>query len=157
METTDLADELVECVTRIRRLLDSRLQVHGVSLARKRVLGALVDGPEPQSVLAATLDLAPRTITEAVDALERDGLVRRGADPDDRRVRLVHLTAAGRRTNQHAMATRREVVDEVFAELSAGEKAELQQLLGHLRERAAAMASPSPSSDRPPDRPPPPS
>ncbi len=153
METTDLADELAECVTRIRRLLDSRLQVHGVSVARKRVLGALVDGPARQSVLAATLDLAPRTITEAVDALERDGLVLRGADPDDRRVRLVHLTPAGRQTNQHAVATRREVVDEVFAELSAGEKAELAQLLGHLRERAAAMASSAPLPDHPPDRP----
>ena len=49
METTDLADELVECVTRIRRVLDSRLQVHGVSVARTRVLGALVDGPARQA------------------------------------------------------------------------------------------------------------
>ena len=143
METTDLADELVECVTRIRRVLDSRLQVHGVSVARTRVLGALADGPARQAVLAETLELAPRTITEAVDALERDGLVQRGADPDDRRARLVHLTAAGRRTTQLALSTRRKAVDEVFADLTPAQQTDLSLLLGRLRERTATLTPPS--------------
>lgn len=145
VETTDLADELVECVTRIRRVLDSRLQVHGVSVARTRVLGALADGPARQAVLAETLELAPRTITEAVDALERDGLVRRAADPDDRRAWLVHLTAAGRRTYQAALTTRRQAVDQVFADLTSEQQAALSTQLHRLRERAAAMTVPSPT------------
>lgn len=145
METTDLADELVECVTRIRRVLDARLQVHGVSVARTRVLGALVQGPLRQAVLAETLDLAPRTITEAIDALERDGLVQRGADPDDRRARPVHLTAAGRRVNQAALSTRRKAVDEVFSDLTPAQQTDLAQLLGRLRERTDTLTSGSPT------------
>jgi DNA-binding MarR family transcriptional regulator len=35
-------------------------------------------------VLAAEFDLAPRTITDVIDALERDGLAERQADPTDR-------------------------------------------------------------------------
>lgn len=41
-------------------------------------------GAVRQSVLAAEFDLAPRTITDVIDALERDGLAERQADPTDR-------------------------------------------------------------------------
>ncbi|MEW2164885.1 hypothetical protein AB0912_18120 [Streptomyces sp. NPDC007084] len=42
------------CVTRIRRVMDERLRVYGVSVARKRVLGCPTDGPVRQAGLAAT-------------------------------------------------------------------------------------------------------
>ncbi|MDQ1425003.1 MAG: hypothetical protein QOD72_2501 [Acidimicrobiaceae bacterium] len=42
----------------------------------------------------------PSSITSVVARLERNGLVRRANDPDGGRVRLVVLTAAGRRKRQ---------------------------------------------------------
>ena len=46
--------------------------------------------------LAETLDITPRTVTGLVDNLERDGLVRRVADPADRRSVYAEITDQGR-------------------------------------------------------------
>jgi MarR family 2-MHQ and catechol resistance regulon transcriptional repressor len=70
---------------------------HGISLGdlyAVRVLAHL--GEAPVSRYGAELGLARSTITNLVDRLERAGLVVRVASPDDRRVTLVRLTAAGR-------------------------------------------------------------
>lgn len=48
------------------------------------------------SVLAERLAVSPATISECVKALQAKGAVERRADPDDARVSLVVLTAAGR-------------------------------------------------------------
>ncbi|GII78025.1 hypothetical protein Sru01_30070 [Sphaerisporangium rufum] len=47
--------------------------------------------------LAAALGTGLGTVTGIVDRLVAQGLVTRREDPDDRRVRRVHLTDAGRR------------------------------------------------------------
>ncbi|MEV4131594.1 MarR family transcriptional regulator [Dactylosporangium sp. NPDC049742] len=139
MNDLDLADQLLGCVTQIRRVLDTRLQQHGVSVARKRVLGALAAGPSRQSELATALDVAPRTITELIDGLSRDGLVQRTDDPRDRRARLVRLTPAGERANALATATRHEFLAELFADLTPEERAALAHTLATLRTRATAL------------------
>ena len=47
--------------------------------------------------IAELFGLAPRTVTESLDALERAGLLRREADPADRRVKRISITEEGRR------------------------------------------------------------
>ncbi|TMF59752.1 MAG: MarR family transcriptional regulator, partial [Chloroflexi bacterium] len=42
------------------------------------------------------LDVSPRTVTGLVDNLERDGLVKRVDDPDDRRSVYAEITDQGR-------------------------------------------------------------
>jgi DNA-binding MarR family transcriptional regulator len=139
VDDNELAERLLTCVTRIRRVLDGRLQRHGASVARKRVLGALTQGPARQSTLAAALAVAPRTVTELVDGLQRDGLVERRDDPSDRRAKLVVLTEAGRRVNDLAMATRRDTIAEIFAGLSTSERAALGQALADINDQVTAM------------------
>ena len=46
--------------------------------------------------LAESLDVSPRNITGLVDHLERDALVERFPDPEDRRAIRVRLTLAGK-------------------------------------------------------------
>ena len=48
-----------------------------------------------QRTLAARIGFDTSTIGAVVDRLERRGMVRRDASPDDRRVRLLSLTADG--------------------------------------------------------------
>ena len=57
------------------------------------------DGPPPpMRSLAATLRCDPSTATFLVDRLEERGLVLRQAAPSDRRIKVIALTAAGRKT-----------------------------------------------------------
>jgi DNA-binding MarR family transcriptional regulator len=46
--------------------------------------------------LAEMLDITPRTVTGLVDNLERDGLVKRLDDPNDRRSVYAEITEQGR-------------------------------------------------------------
>jgi DNA-binding MarR family transcriptional regulator len=70
---------------------------HGLSEGRLGVLFRLYrSGATPLGDLAHNLDSTPRNITGLVDHLERDGLVERVPDPDDRRSVRARLTEAGR-------------------------------------------------------------
>ena len=62
------------------------------------------DGPLRLGHVASALDVAPRSVTSKVDAAEADGLVRRIADPTDRRATLIELTDAGRETTRASFA-----------------------------------------------------
>ena len=76
-----------------------------------------------QASLAATISFDRATIGGVIDRLEQKGLIDRTVSPDDRRARLLHLTAAGRRQ----LAALRPVVEalqaEILAPLSAKERA----------------------------------
>jgi len=69
---------------------------HGLSEGRLGVLFRLYRcGATPLGDLATDLDSTPRNITGLVDHLERDGLVERVPDPQDRRSVRATLTEAG--------------------------------------------------------------
>jgi DNA-binding MarR family transcriptional regulator len=59
------------------------------------VLQALESGGVRPGTLAAALGVSQQSASELVEELERRGYVGRGADPADRRARLVTLTAKG--------------------------------------------------------------
>ena len=71
-----------------------------------------------QATLAGLLGFAPRSVTETVDVLEREGLVTRTEDPNDRRARIVSLTEAGREACATAAAVRTKTMNEIFGVLS---------------------------------------
>lgn len=83
------------------RVLEQKLEAafaeHGLTLARFGVLEELGrDGPLALSDLAARQSCVRSNMTQLVDKLEADGLVRRLADPHDRRSTRAELTDAGR-------------------------------------------------------------
>ncbi len=70
----------------------------GLSESRLRVLMRLHHSPGrqlPLGALAEDLSVTPRTMTDIIDILERDGLVKRVPDPGDRRSVLAVITEAG--------------------------------------------------------------
>jgi len=78
------------------------------------------------------------TISGIVDRLEKDGLVTRRRDPEDRRTYLINLTprAFALQDEMEEMATQAKY--EVTAMLSDGEKEQLERILRKILDAAAA-------------------
>jgi len=73
-------------------------EAQGLSESRLRVLTRLYHSSTrqlPLGVLADVLNVTPRTMTDIVDVLERDGLVKRVPDAVDRRSILAAITDSG--------------------------------------------------------------
>jgi DNA-binding MarR family transcriptional regulator len=72
---------------------------------RPAAFGALrvLDQPRPMSEIATVLRCDNSNVTGIVDGLEARGLAERTASPGDRRVKLIALTAEGRRLRARLM------------------------------------------------------
>ncbi|HKK30291.1 MAG TPA: MarR family transcriptional regulator [Alphaproteobacteria bacterium] len=108
---------LIAVVARLwRNELDNRLQPHGLSQARYVLLVHLAeaDGPIAQNDLAERAGIRGPTLVRHLDQLEASGLVQRQDFRDDRRVKHVLLTVAGRErcaeAGEVAMKLREELV-----------------------------------------------
>lgn len=102
--------------------------------------GALLqlDSPMPMTELAAVLACDNSNVTGLIDRLEARGLVARQPSSQDRRVKHVVLTAAGRRLRER-MLTRVGQPTRGFERLSADEQRQLGDLLRQvIRDDAAA-------------------
>ena len=100
--------------------MDRWLDKHGLSEGRMGVLWMLNrSGALSLSDLASALDVSPRNITGLVDHLERDGLVVRSPDPEDRRAIRASLSLLGKAklaTIQNEMANVRETIVAGFSD-----------------------------------------
>ncbi|MEJ7628805.1 MAG: MarR family transcriptional regulator [Nocardioidaceae bacterium] len=81
------------------------------------------------SELAEQLRITPRSVTEVIDGLEGRGLVRRAADPDDRRATLITLTPGGADVVAAVRAARAAEAEVIFGALSAADRAQLRRIL----------------------------
>ena len=130
----DAGQSYLELHHQLHRIVDQAMCSAGLSLARAKVLMRLDShGPMNQATLAGLLGFAPRSVTEAVDILERDGFVTRTEDPHDRRARIVTLTASGRDALETAVAVRTKTMDEIFGVLTPAQRAQLVSLLTTIR------------------------
>lgn len=79
------------------RIGDTRLKELGFATAQLPVLGALHGGEKRSQIdLARLAKVEQPTMAQLLARMERDGLIRREPDPDDRRSSLVSLTAHAR-------------------------------------------------------------
>lgn len=96
---TDLENDLLvllnDVARHIRTMADQAAQELGMSRAQLIILKRLDQQPDlSQNELAALAEVTPITIARLVDRLEERGLVRRGIDPQDRRIWRLRLTPA---------------------------------------------------------------
>ncbi|WP_324654109.1 MarR family winged helix-turn-helix transcriptional regulator [Georgenia sp. H159] len=77
--------------TRVSPLLETALTMQQL----KALLHLSAEGPVVSHRLADSLGITPASVTGLVDRLVERGLVHRAEDPQDRRTRLVELTADG--------------------------------------------------------------
>lgn len=102
------------------------------------VLEALVHkGPLPIKALGEKVLLTSGSITTAIDRLEERGWVERQMDGDDRRSRIVRLTASGREVIRPAFARHTKHMEEAVGGLKAAERAVLIDLLRRMGQHAA--------------------
>jgi DNA-binding MarR family transcriptional regulator len=90
----DLLVLLTDVARLVRTLADRRARAQGMTRAQWLILFRLRRLPGmTQRELAELLEVEPITVGRLVDRLEARGLVERRADPADRRVWRLHLTA----------------------------------------------------------------
>jgi DNA-binding MarR family transcriptional regulator len=114
--------------------LEAAVQPLGLSLAKVGVLVFLAEAKEPLllSELAAHEGCVRSNITQLVDRLEKEGLVRRRADPGDGRSVRAVLTPAGRQAYVKATRALEEAQHAVMSSLSATQAASLKSALRNL-------------------------
>ena len=101
-----------------------------------RVLEVLLHkGPLPVNTIGPKVWLTPGSISVAVDRLEKKALVKR-KNTDDRRVRLVELTAKGRAVITKTFREHAAAMEEAAAVLSKQERLVLLRLLKKLGKEA---------------------
>lgn len=100
-ERPDLAAMLYPLVRELIAIELPVLAAHDVSMWGYSVLTALDDTPvRTQAALAEAIGADKSRIIGTLDELQNAGLIERTPDPDDRRVRLLSITAEGRRVRR---------------------------------------------------------
>lgn len=86
----------------VRNDLERRMQPHGIGgWLQFATMALLRERHMTISELSKQLRVEPATLVPVVDALERDGLAKRGTDPNDRRRTPLSLTDHGAKMMLH--------------------------------------------------------
>lgn len=135
------------------RAIEANLSQHNVTQGRFGVLMSLwghCRGDPPDAALSPA-ELADRTavtratMTGLIDTLERDGLVTRAPDTEDRRMMAVCLTPKGRSALNEILPEHFRRMATLMHSLSETERKTLVRLLNKIKEQAATI-SPQPVS-----------
>jgi DNA-binding MarR family transcriptional regulator len=109
------------------------LAAHDVSMWGYVVLSALADEPmRTQAALARAIGADKTRIIGTLDELQERALIEREPDPEDRRVRLLRLTPAGRQLHASVRAAIRVAEEELLSELTPGDKRAFLRVLQRL-------------------------
>ena len=97
---------LRKATRRVSQLYDSALEPCGLRTTQRSILMQIArsGNPPPLGELAEALVMDRGALTHTLKPLERDRLIEIRIDPEDRRNRLVALTAAGRKKLEESQA-----------------------------------------------------
>lgn len=126
---------LLKDVSRLHTKNFERLSVDlNVNLTQCKVL-AYLERHEglSQAQLAELTDIDPMTLLRTIDRMENDGWVERRADPNDRRVRRLHLTPAATPVLEHMWDRADRARAQAFAGLSPENQEQLLDLLAKIQ------------------------
>jgi MarR family transcriptional regulator, lower aerobic nicotinate degradation pathway regulator len=122
-----------EVARRGQRLVNDALAQEGVRRQHFSVLASLADqGPASQAALGRRLWIDRSDLHGLLNELERDGLVARVRDAEDRRRNVVTLTPAGAGALERLDARVQAAQRTLLQPLSAGDRRELRRLLERL-------------------------
>ena len=128
-------DAILQTAHALEARLESALGEAGLSAAKFSVLSELVRSGEALALgeLASRLECVRSNMTQLVDRLEADGLVRRVADPGDRRSVKAQITDEGQRRQVDGAQRVEELERDLAALVSEADGAALHRMLLALR------------------------
>ncbi|WP_157982015.1 MarR family winged helix-turn-helix transcriptional regulator [Oceanicella sp. SM1341] len=120
-QRNEISSDFLEALTRLSRKLrtqfNARVLAHGLTYPRARALLRLARRPGmTQSELACELELEKPTLVRLLDRMEELDLIRREADPKDRRAKLIILTDHGQAQAELVKGLGAELRHDYFAE-----------------------------------------
>jgi len=134
----DLLFDINETARAIRRAIDQRAAVFGVTRAQWRVLVRLKREPGLRQVeLAERLDMEPITLCRIIDRLEEGGLVERKPDPSDRRAWRVEVTQKAEPLVKQLRGLAHELAEEAMGGIEETDLKDLQFQLAAIRANVA--------------------
>jgi DNA-binding MarR family transcriptional regulator len=128
--------QLLIALEQAAHIIDNRrdlaLKAHHLSSARLGVLKHLVEANEPLTLgqLASRVTCVKSNITQIIDRLEQEGLVKRVPDAADRRCMRAVVTEEGCRCYALGLQAELETERQLLERLSPGERQTLTLLLG---------------------------
>jgi len=148
----EIIEQMRDLHLKMHRLFNTLLKRVGASVAQLKLLD-LIDqsGTLRSTDIAEALGQAPRTVTDALDGLEREGLIARVADERDRRAKHISLTAAGRSVMRDAAPYREAYAIQLLEVFSANEKTLYLDMLRKLNDRLVEMGAPPTLGARSPE------
>jgi DNA-binding MarR family transcriptional regulator len=131
----DLMLSLLHVAHAIEQRLEGALAATGLSWAKYGVLSQLAEAGEPVTLseLAQGSSCVRSNMTQLIDRLEVDGLVRRVDDPADRRIVRAALTALGAVRQDEGAKQIERVQAEFAASLRKADREALKRLLSVLK------------------------
>jgi DNA-binding MarR family transcriptional regulator len=138
-----VAEHLLSRAALLVRLLVKQVHSHEVSRTELEVLSILTEGPRRITELADLEGVAQPTMTLLVKRLEQHGWAERTGLPDDRRVVMISITAAGRAAQEEfreqflaaLRADLRDLSDRQLRDLAAAAET-LRSFVDELQQRA---------------------
>ena len=130
----DLLATVLHAAEVIRDRLEAALEPTGLSIAKLGALRHLAEANEPLPLgqLAERIACVKSNVTQLVDRLEADKLVRRVPDPSDRRSIRAEITEEGRTRFESGMDAYESAEDALVSELELTDRDQLQVLLSRL-------------------------
>jgi len=130
---------LLSCAMAIEKDVQRRFSARGATLARFDVLAALDRSRQGMTMgaLSRALLVSNGNVTQLVQKLARDGLVRMTTSPADRRASIVRLTPKGRAEFGGLAAAHHDWIDALVAGMDAPARENLYQALGDLKRSIA--------------------
>lgn len=128
---------MMKAMRAITRYGLANLEETGLGLSDFAVLEALLHkGPLPVNVIGPKVNLTPGSISVAVDRLFAKGLVSRAESAQDRRIRIVALTARGKSVITPIFRAHAATMEKVFSVLSRDEIRQLEEQLKRIGKQA---------------------
>jgi MarR family 2-MHQ and catechol resistance regulon transcriptional repressor len=133
---------MMKAMRALTRYAAAGIEETGLGLSDFGVLEVLLHkGPLPVNMIGPIVDLTPGSISTAVDRLFAKGLVSRVESTQDRRVRIVALSARGKDLIASAFRRHSGQMRRVFSELSPDELRGLEAALKKVGKRAASLTN----------------
>ena len=133
---------LLSCTLAIEKEVQRRFVERGMTLPRFDVMAALDrHGEMNMGALSQSLLVSNGNVTQLVQKLAKDGLVRMTTSPADRRASIVRLTPEGKQQFDKLARAHQDWIDQMIGDLDFTQRERLYVALGVLKMSIASASA----------------